>query len=135
MNRIKAYLPLILLAGISCSQPTAKTPQPHEMIEGNATYVIDGNTFYFTSDYGKVKARVYNIDTPAIEAKNGFQNYEFLRGLIHQKSMVVEYIATDDDGRWLVDANLTTGENVRDKILERFPPPKIIRKPNPQPKH
>lgn len=118
----------------SCSPSPSKTPQSHEIIEGKASYVIDGNTFYFTSDYGKAKVRLYNIDTPGMKDKNGFEAYEFLRGLIHQKSVYVEYIQMDSEGRWLVNANLASGENLHDKILERFPPPKIIRKPNPSPK-
>lgn len=122
MRNFWGFLAVVMIGFVACQGQPSKMPQPHEIITGKVSYVIDGRTFYFTSDYGKAKSRLYNIDTPELKDKNGFAYYEFLRELAHQKSANIEYMGTDSEGRWMVNANLTTGENLRDKILEHFPP-------------
>lgn len=108
------------MAMVSCDTSNDHfQPTPHQMMEGKASYVIDGSTFYFSFDHGKVKVRLSEVDVPSMKEKNGFESYEFLRNLIHQKTVKIEFLNVDSDGRWIANVNLGNGENVQEKVRAR----------------
>lgn len=101
---------------MSCSLQPTFTPQVHQKLEGKASYVIDGDTFYFSFDYGKFKATLSGVNVPGISEQGGKASYEFLRDLIHQKTIMIEYLKTDSEGRWVVNATLQNGQSIQDAI-------------------
>ncbi len=105
----------MILAGCNTLQPQF-TPEPNQILKGKASYVIDGDTFYFSYDKGKFKSKIMDAGSPGISDKNGFEAYEFLRKLIHQKSVEMQYIRSDEEKRWLVNVKLESGENVAELI-------------------
>lgn len=114
--KVNILIPLALfLCSCSLFQPPY-TPSPHQSLDGKASYVIDGETFYFSFDQGKFKARLAGIHAPGMKEKYGKESFEFLRGLVHQKNVRIEFLETDPDGRWIVNAKLATGENIQDQV-------------------
>jgi endonuclease YncB( thermonuclease family) len=114
----KLFLFLFLVAfGVACTtfQPEF-TPEPNQVLKGKASYVIDGDTFYFSYDKGKFKSKVMGAGSPGISDKNGYEAYEYLRALIHQKDVEIQYLRSDDQNRWVVNAKLNSGEDVAEKI-------------------
>lgn len=111
---------LSMIALVSCDTSNDHfQPTPHQMMEGKSSYVIDGGTFYFSFDHGKVKVRLSEVDVPDMKEKNGFESYEFLRNLIHQKTVKIEFLNVDSNGRWIANVNLENGENVQEKVRAR----------------
>lgn len=106
---------VVFLTGCSIFQPDY-TPSLHQKLQGKASYVIDGNTFYFSFDHGKFKATLAGVNTPKIQNKGGKESFEFLRELIHQKTVNIEYLGVDPEGRWIVNASLVTGEDIQEKV-------------------
>jgi endonuclease YncB( thermonuclease family) len=113
---MKKLIVFIVIVWWSCSPQYA--PQPHETLQGKASYVIDGETFYFSYDRGKFKSRLYGIEAPGMTEKFGREAFEFLRKNIHQKNITIEYLGTDDEGRWVINANLENHENLQSLILK-----------------
>lgn len=120
---MRKFIFMWLVAGMGCTvfQPTF-TPSLHQKMEGKASYVIDGDTFYFSFDHGKFKATLADVDAPNIQDKGGRESFEFLRELIHQKTVNIEYLGTDAQGRWLVKAHLATGESIQDQVKANLAP-------------
>lgn len=120
---MKIFLLLPLLFGMGCSifQPDF-TPLLHQKLVGKASYVIDGDTFYFSFDHGKFKVTLADVNAPNIQDKGGRESFEFLRALIHQKTVNVEYLGIDPEGRWIVNASLSTGENIQDQVRGHLAP-------------
>jgi endonuclease YncB( thermonuclease family) len=120
---MRILLAIVLMAGMGCSlfQP-AFTPTLNQKMEGKASYVIDGDTFYFSFDHGKFKATLANLNAPNIQDKGGRESFEFLRSLIHQKTVNIEYLGMDPEGRWMVNASLSTGENIQDQVRANLAP-------------
>ena len=114
------YRKIILLCmsavWVQCSNPSTFTPQPNQFLDGKASYVIDGDTFYFSFDQGKFKTRLSGVDAPDISAPKGREAFEFLRSLVHQKNVRIEYLSKDPEGRWIVNATLENGENIQDQV-------------------
>jgi len=108
---------LLFLTGCSIFQPSF-TPHMNQKLEGKASYVIDGDTFYFSFDHGKFKATLSGVDAPDIADQGGRESFEFLRGLIHQKTVKIEYLGSDPKGRWIVNASLVTGESIQEKVTQ-----------------
>ncbi len=102
---------------LQCSNPSTFTPQPNQFLDGKASYVIDGDTFYFSFDQGKFKTRLNGINAPDISEPKGREAFEFLRSLAHQKNVRIEYLSKDTDGRWIVNATLSTGEDIPTAIV------------------
>ena len=78
--------------------------------------MIDGSTFYFSFDKGKFKAHLAAVQVPSMKDKYGRESFEFLRELINQKNVEIEYLKTDAEGRWIVNAFLENGINVQEKV-------------------
>ena len=116
---MKGFLAILMCCAIvSCDQVQTTPPKEHDVFQGKASYVIDGHTFYFSSERGKVKVHIYNIDGPGMNDKNGYESYEYLRKLIHEKTVNVEFIQFDDDQRWVANVTFPTGEDIGKNILE-----------------
>lgn len=115
---MKHFLPILLTALLySCNalQPSF-TPQPQEKLSGKASYVIDGSTFYFSFDKGKFKARLAAVQVPSMKEKYGRESFEYLHSLINQKNVRIEYLKTDAEGRWIVNAFLESGLNIQQQV-------------------
>lgn len=106
---------LMFLMGCNTLQPQF-TPEPNQVLKGKASYVIDGDTFYFSYDKGKFKSKIMGAGSPGISDKGGFEAYEYLRKLIHQRDVEIQYINTDNENRWVINAKLESGEDVAEKI-------------------
>jgi endonuclease YncB( thermonuclease family) len=106
---------LMFLMGCNTLQPQF-TPEPNQVLKGKASYVIDGDTFYFSYDKGKFKSKIMGAGSPGISDKGGFEAYEYLRKLIHQQDVEIQYINTDNENRWVINAKLESGEDVAEKI-------------------
>lgn len=107
---------IMLISGCSVLQPSF-TPDPNQILQGKATYVIDGETFYFSYDHGKFKSRLSGIKAPQMTEKGGRESFEYLRSLINQKDIKIEYLDTDDQGRWVVNAFLND-QKIQSLIVE-----------------
>jgi endonuclease YncB( thermonuclease family) len=103
------------MSGCSIFQP-GYTPTFHQKMKGKASYVIDGDTFYFSFEHGKFKATLSQVNAPEIQDKGGRESFEFLRTLIHQKTVDIEYLGSDSKGRWIVNATLSNGENIQNQV-------------------
>ena len=115
---MKPFIALLLTALFhSCNalQPSF-TPLPQQKLQGKASYVIDGSTFYFSFDKGKFKANLAGTHVPSMKEKYGRESFEFLHKLINQKDVQIEYLKTDAQGRWIVNAFLEGNLNVQEKV-------------------
>ena len=115
MKQLIVALMALISAACNTFQPEF-TPEPNQILKGKASYVIDGDTFYFSYDKGKFKSKIMGAGSPGISEKGGFESYEFLRKLIHQKTVDIQYIQTDTEKRWLVNVKMENGEDVAEKI-------------------
>jgi endonuclease YncB( thermonuclease family) len=114
---MRAFFTAIFIMLAACNTPHPEfKPNTNELLKGKASYVIDGDTFYFSYDKGKFKTKILDAGSPGISDKNGYETYEFLRNLIHQKTVEIQYIRSDDQGRWLVNTKLESGEDVAEQI-------------------
>lgn len=80
------------------------TPKIGETLKGRVGYVIDGNTFYFSNDFGKTKVQIAGTQVPGMKEDHGFASFEFLRKLIHYQE--VEITITETSPHWKADVRV-----------------------------
>lgn len=109
---------ILLILFASCQTSThGFLPQPHQVFEGKASYIIDAETFYFSFDQGKVKVRIAQVNETSMSDKKGFQTYEYLRKHLLSQTVRVEFLNQDSQGRWIANVTLADGQSLQ-KILE-----------------